>query len=289
MREPEVVSGTLVLLPPRRNAAFIPVDESQELAVAEIAKACGKTDHTRQQERCLGVTQADRADSQRGDDGNDIKARIGAYERRCVSPMIDMDISGQGKKNGVHPMAQQESSEIRAEEEQAAGAEESAPQPVCQGTGIPPCEMAFRPLTRIERRTLWLKEYGEQDMALQMWTRLVEQQDLEIEMLLQMHGLLVFGVMVSTLRYAQFYINLYEELHRENEPETADAMREYYMALLPPQDQPEIGPEGLPVVSHYVHMSDVTIMSAGHKMKLPFWRGKMSQVDAFVMGATASE
>lgn len=50
-----MVSGTLVLLPPRRNAAFIPVDESQGLAVAEIAKACGKTDHTRQQERCLGL------------------------------------------------------------------------------------------------------------------------------------------------------------------------------------------------------------------------------------------
>ena len=60
-------------------------------------------------------------------------------------------------------------------------------------------ETAFRPLTRIERRNLWLKEYGEQDFALQMWTRLVEQQDLEIEMLLQMCGLLVFGVMVSTL------------------------------------------------------------------------------------------
>src|SRR5229473_2962745 len=68
-------------------------------------------------------------------------------------------------------------------------------------------ETAFRPLTRIERRNLWLKEYGEQDFALQMWTRLVEQQDLEIEMMLQMHGLLIFGVMVSTLRYAQFYFD----------------------------------------------------------------------------------
>ncbi len=203
--------------------------------------------------------------------------------------MIDIDISGQGKKNGIHPMAQQKSSEIREQEEQAARAEESASQPVCQGTGIPPSEMAFRPFTRIERRTLWLKEYGEQDVALQMWTRLVEQQDLEIEMLLQMHGLLVFGVLVSTLRYAQFYIDLNEELHRENEPETADALRDYYIALVPPRDQPEIGPEGLPVVSRYIHMRDVTIMSAGHKMKLPFWRGKMSEVDAFVLGAVASE
>ncbi len=61
-------------------------------------------------------------------------------------------------------------------------------------------EKAFRPLTRMERRNLWLKEYGDQDFALQMWVRLVEQQDLEIEMMLQMHGLLVFGVMVSTQR-----------------------------------------------------------------------------------------
>jgi hypothetical protein len=152
-----------------------------------------------------------------------------------------------------------------------------------------PIETSFRPLTRVERRNLWLKEYGEQDFALQMWARLVEQQDLEIEMMLQMNGLLVFGVMVSTQRYAQFYIDLNEELHREREPETADALREYYLALIPPQDQPEIGPEGLPVVSRYIHMSDVTIMSAGHKIKVPYWRGKISEVDAFVVGATAGE
>jgi hypothetical protein len=200
-----------------------------------------------------------------------------------------VDISGLGKKNGVHVMAQQDRSEIREEEEQAVGAEESAPQQVSQGTGIPPCEMAFRPLTRSERRNLWIKQYGEQDFALQMWTRLVEQQGVEIEMMLQMHGLLVFGVMVCTIRYAQFYIDMNEELHRENEPETADALREYYIALVPPRDQPEIGQEGLPVVAHYVHMRDVTIMSAGHKVKLPFWRGKMSEVDAFVVGATALE
>src|SRR5579884_849905 len=94
-------------------------------------------------------------------------------------------------------------------------------------------EPGFRPLTRIERRNLWLKEYGEQDFALQMWAKLVEQQDLEIEMMVQMHGLLIFGIMVSTAHYAQFYIDLNEELHRENEPETADALRQYYLALVP--------------------------------------------------------
>ncbi len=150
-------------------------------------------------------------------------------------------------------------------------------------------ETPFRPLTRVERRNLWLKEYGDQDFALQMWARLVELQDLEIEMMLQMNGLLVFGVMVSTQRYAQFYIDLNEELHREREPETADALREYYLALVPPRDQPEIGPEGLPVVFRYIHMNDVTIMSAGHKIKVPYWRGKISEVDAFVVGATAGE
>jgi hypothetical protein len=150
-------------------------------------------------------------------------------------------------------------------------------------------ETPFRPLTRVERRNLWLKEYGEQDFALQMWVNLVEKQDLEIEMMLQMHGLLVFGVMVSTLRYSQFYIDLNEELHRESEPETADALKEYYVALVPPSDQPEIGPEGLPVVFRTVHMRDVTIMSGGHKIKVPYWRGKISEVDAFVIGATAGE
>ena len=105
-------------------------------------------------------------------------------------------------------------------------------------------------------------------------------------MMLQVHGLLVFGVMVSTLRYAQFYIDLNEELHREHEPETAEALREYYSALVPPHDQPEIGPEGLPVLSRYIHMRDVTIMSSGQKIKVPYWRGKLTQVDAFVVGAT---
>jgi hypothetical protein len=171
--------------------------------------------------------------------------------------------------------------EIR-EEQNTADTEEPAP-------AHTPTETPFRPLTRVERRNLWLKEYGEQDFALQMWARLVETQDLEIEMMLQMHGLLVFGVMVSTQRYAQFYIDLNEELHREREPETADALREYYMALVPPQDQPEIGPEGLPVVFRHIHMCDVTIMSAGHKIKVPYWRGKISEVDAFVVGATAGE
>jgi hypothetical protein len=156
-------------------------------------------------------------------------------------------------------------------------------------TSTTTADTGFRPLTRTERRNLWLKEYGEQDFALQMWVRLVEQQDLEIEMMFQMHGMLIFGVMVSTFRYAQFYIDLNEELHRQREPETADALHEYYSALVPPHDQPEIGPEGLPVVSRFVHMRDVTIMSAGHKVKVPYWRGKISAIDAFVVGATAGE
>ena len=200
-----------------------------------------------------------------------------------------VEITEQGKENCVRTLAQQERYESNEEEEQAAGAVESSPWPTCQGTGIPSCETAFRPLTRTERRTLWIKQYGELDLALHMWARLVEQQDLEIEMLLQMQGLLVFGVMVSTLHYTQFYIDLNEALHREHEPETADSLRNYYLALMPPRDQPEIGSEGLPLVSHYVHMRDVTIMSAGQKIKLPCWRGKMSQVDAFVLGATVSE
>ena len=150
-------------------------------------------------------------------------------------------------------------------------------------------EIAFRPLTRSERRNLWLKEYGEQDFALQIWARLVEQQDLEIEMMFQMSGLLVFGVMVSTARYAHFYIDLNEELHRERDPDTADALREFYTALVPPANQPEIGPEGLPVAYRYAHMRDVTIMSSGHKIKVPYWRGKINQVDAFVVGAAPGE
>src|SRR5579859_3058531 len=119
----------------------------------------------------------------------------------------------------------------------------------------------FRPLTRTERRTLWLQEYDKQDVALQSWARLVEQQGLEIEVMFQMHGLLVFGVMVSTEAYARFYIHLHEEMYREQEPDTADFLRDYYSALVPASDQPEIGPEGLPMLFRYAHLRDVTIMS----------------------------
>src|SRR5258708_23516421 len=120
-----------------------------------------------------------------------MKAPIGADERRCVRPMVA--IAGQGKKHSVAPLAQQESSATGEEEEQATAAETSAPQQVSQGTGIPPCEMAFRPLTRIERRTLWLKEYGEQDVALHLWTRGGGQADWGIELMRPMQGRLVFG------------------------------------------------------------------------------------------------
>jgi hypothetical protein len=150
-------------------------------------------------------------------------------------------------------------------------------------------DTGFRPLTRTERRNIWLHDYEEQDIALQSWARLVEQQGLEIEVMLQMSGLLVFGVMVSTQAYAQFYIDMHERMYRQQEPETADFLHEYYTALVPPPDQPEIGPEGLPVMFRYVHLRDVTIMSAGHKVKVPFWRGKINHVDGFVVGASASE
>ncbi len=149
-------------------------------------------------------------------------------------------------------------------------------------------ESNFRPITRTEQRGLWLKEYGEQDIALQAWVGMVERQGLEIEVMFQMHGLLVFGTMVNTRAYAQFYIDLHEQMYREQEPETADFLRDYYSALVPALDQ-EIGAEGLPIIFHYAHLRDVTIMSAGHKSKLPYWRGKINAIDAFVVGASAGE
>ena len=167
--------------------------------------------------------------------------------------------------------------------------EQPAPTPDANTGEADAQSMNFRPITRSERRNLWMKEYGDQDFALQMWVRLVEQQDLDVEMMFQMQGLLVFGVVVSTARYAQFYIDLNEELHRERDPEVADALRDYYTALIPSPDQPEIGPEGLPVIYRYVHMRDVTIMSSGHKVKVPYWRGQVNQVSAFVIGATSGE
>lgn len=175
------------------------------------------------------------------------------------------------------------------EEEQAAGAGESAHRMVGLEAGIPASGTPFRPLTRLEMRSLWTQQFGNQDFALQMWTRLVERQGMEIEMMLQVHGLLVFGVMTSTESYIQFYIDLNERLYRESDPETADMLRESYLALLLPPDQPEIGPDGLPILLHYVHMRDVMIMSAGHSVKVPFWRGRVSEVEAFVMGAAPTE
>src|SRR2546429_330796 len=150
-------------------------------------------------------------------------------------------------------------------------------------------ETSFRPLTRTERRTLWLQSYDKQDMALQLWVRLAEQQNQEFEVMFQMHGLLVFGQLVSTQAYAQFHIDIYERMYRQEAPETADFLREYYSALVPPPDQPEIGTEGLPILYQYVHLRDVTILNAGHRTKLPYWRGKISEIDAFVLGATPGE
>ncbi|GCE04997.1 hypothetical protein [Dictyobacter aurantiacus] len=149
-------------------------------------------------------------------------------------------------------------------------------------------QSGFRPLNRTERRNIWLHDYEQQDIALQSWARLVEQQGLEIEIMLQMQGLLVFGTMVSTKAYAQFYIDMHERMYRQSSPETADFLQEYYVALVPPDDQPEIGPEGLPTIFRYAHLRDVTIMSAGHKIKVPYWRGMINQVDAFVIGASAN-
>lgn len=199
---------------------------------------------------------------------------------------MDASMMVKRDKKGVHTaMIQQDLSAMR-EEEQGVKEEETAPS---QGAHTCPAETAFRPLTRSERRNLWIKEYGEQDIALQMWVHLVERQQMEIAMMLQMHGLLIFGVAIRTASYIQFYVGLNEELHRESEPETADTLNSYYYSLLSPCDQPEIGPAGLPVIQSYIHLRDVTIMSAGHKIQVPFWRGKISEVDAFVMGATASE
>lgn len=182
-------------------------------------------------------------------------------------------------------MIQQETHETH-EEEKIGQMNEEAMQP---GAGACPATTAFRPLTRTEQRNMWIKEYGEQDIALQMWAHLVEQQSLDLAMMLQMHGLLIFGVMVSTASYVQFYTGMNEEMLRESDPEAADLLNSYYYTLLPPCNQSEIGLAGLPVIQHYIHLRDVTIMSAEHKIKVPFWRGKVSQVDAFVMGATAAE
>jgi len=158
-----------------------------------------------------------------------------------------------------------------------------------ENTTEQPVESAFRPLTRAERRGLWLREYEGQDVALQTWVRLVEQQQVEIEVMFQMHGLLVFGTMISTATYAQFYIDLYENMYRQEAPETADVLRDYYQALIPPPDQPEIGAEGLPFIFRHAHLRATTILSAGHRSKVPYWRGKLSDIDAFVIGASASE
>ena len=150
-------------------------------------------------------------------------------------------------------------------------------------------QSGFRPLNRTERRSIWIHDYESQDIALQSWVRLVEQDGIEIEIMLQMQGLLVFGTMVGVRAYAQFYVDLHERMYRQESPETADYLHEYYAALVPPDEQPELGPEGLPLMFRYAHLRDVTIMSAGHKVKLPYWRGKVNQVDAFVVGASAGE
>lgn len=154
------------------------------------------------------------------------------------------------------------------------------------GAELPPMDPNFRPLTRSERRNIWLKEYGEQDIALQFWVKLAEQTNQEFPVMFQMAGQLVFGTMISTLEYARFHVELYEGMYRKEDPDTADFLREFYTGLVPPADQPEIGPAGLPTLFEYVHLRDITILNGGHKTKLPYWRGRLSAIEAFVLGAT---
>lgn len=156
-------------------------------------------------------------------------------------------------------------------------------------TDLPPIEAGLRPFTRSERRNVWLKEYGEQDFALQALIRLVEQRVLEISVMFQMHGLIIFGVLVSAEAYAQFYIDQFEEMYRQQEPAAADLLRDYYAAQVPSAEELKVGPEGLPFLFRYAHLRDATIMSAGHRIKLPYWRGKISEIEAFAVGATAGE
>jgi hypothetical protein len=96
-------------------------------------------------------------------------------------------------------------------------------------------------------------------------------------------------VLVSTEVYAQFYIDQFEEMYRQQEPAAADLLRDYYAAQVPSAEEIKIGPEGLPFLFRYAHLRDATIMSAGHKIKLPYWRGKISEIEAFAVGATAGE
>jgi hypothetical protein len=60
-------------------------------------------------------------------------------------------------------------------------------------------------------------------------------------------------------------------------------LQEFYKSLVPPADQPEIGPAGLPVLYEYVHLRDITIVSGGSKTNLSYWRGRVSAVEAFVL------
>jgi hypothetical protein len=171
-------------------------------------------------------------------------------------------------------------------------ADEHTPTPDQPAKELNPQTLAdtgMRPLTRSERRNIWIQEYEQQDIALALWVEWVEKFGLELPVMLQVHGLLIFGVLISTESYAAFHIQMYEEMYRENDPNTADTLAEYYRSLVPPADQPEIGPAGLPTLYNYAHLRAVTIMSGGHRVKVPYWRGKLSQVDAFVVGATAGE
>lgn len=150
-------------------------------------------------------------------------------------------------------------------------------------------QIALRPLTRNERRNLWLEAYGEQDIALQSWVRLAEQNQLEIPIMLQMQGLLVFGTLTSSLSYARYYVQMNEDLYRESDPETADFLKDYYASLVTEADMPEVGPEGLPILFRQLHLREVTIFSGPHKTRLPYWRGQIRAIDAFVVGASAGE
>ncbi|GCE48074.1 hypothetical protein EI42_05605 [Thermosporothrix hazakensis] len=146
----------------------------------------------------------------------------------------------------------------------------------------PAVDPNYRPLTRTERRNLWLKSYGDHDISLQVWVKLVERENGEIPIMLQMHGVLIFGTLISTRAYVESHITSIRE-RLQQAPQAAELLEDLYSNLIPPEDQPEIGPAGLPILFEYLHLRDATIISAGSQLTVPYWRGKITAVDAFVL------
>ena len=121
------------------------------------------------------------------------------------------------------------------------------------------------------------QQEGQVDPLLRLFAGQAERKGLELEITLQMGGLLVSGLLTSAARYS-------EELDAQISDGLAIIDPAFKPDDLPAADQPTdlSAARG----SEFIHVRDACISSlrVGPVIHAPVWRGRLASVDGFVLG-----